>query len=282
MVWSKYCFYRNIRFRLIEDHNIIRVSTRHHPHHNVALLTFVDTFDNGEVSGQGGWLDSMTIAVNGNNYTDIHSILISKDGKLIYDKYFNGWTNDSIHDSRSAFKSITSILNITLKGVYSNTNAIGARVSIKSNGKWQYRWIESSSGYLGQNSFAAEFGLGSAIIIDSIIVRWPSGIEQSLSNLSKNQFLTITEISKPTGTNDLQYTKVKVYPKPASGKTYLMFPANRMIRSNLISVYDASGKMFRRTITSLGNGNYSIDLSGLSAGIYWIELKEKTINLRER
>jgi hypothetical protein len=173
-------------------------------------------------------------------------------------------------------------INITLKGVYSNTNGIGARVGVKSNGKWQYRWIESSSGYLGQNSFAAEFGLGPATIIDSIIVRWPSGVEQTLSTLSKNQFITITEIAKITGTNDIQYTKVDVYPNPASGKTYLVVPANRMIRSNLISVYDASGKMFRRTISSLGNGNYSIDLSGLTAGIYWIELKEKTINLRER
>ncbi|BAV06565.1 CubicO group peptidase, beta-lactamase class C family [Filimonas lacunae] len=55
-------------------------------------------------------LDSMTTAVTGNSYSDIHSILISKDGKLIYEQYFNGWNKDSLHDSRSAFKSITSLL----------------------------------------------------------------------------------------------------------------------------------------------------------------------------
>lgn len=54
--------------------------------------------------------DSLTTAVTGKNYTDIHSILISKDGKLLYEKYFNGWNKDSPHDSRSAFKSITSLL----------------------------------------------------------------------------------------------------------------------------------------------------------------------------
>jgi CubicO group peptidase (beta-lactamase class C family) len=55
-------------------------------------------------------LDSLTAAATGNSYSDIHSILISKDGKLVYEQYFNGWNKDSLHDSRSAFKSITSLL----------------------------------------------------------------------------------------------------------------------------------------------------------------------------
>lgn len=59
---------------------------------------------------RGRLLDSMTKAVTGNSYADIHSILIAKDGKLMYEQYFNGWNKDSLHDSRSAFKSITSIL----------------------------------------------------------------------------------------------------------------------------------------------------------------------------
>ncbi|WP_127124403.1 serine hydrolase domain-containing protein [Pseudoflavitalea rhizosphaerae] len=54
--------------------------------------------------------DSLTTAVTGNYYTNFHSILISKNGKLFYENYFNGWSKDSLQDSRSAFKSITSIL----------------------------------------------------------------------------------------------------------------------------------------------------------------------------
>lgn len=59
---------------------------------------------------QGSLLDSMTTAVAGNVYSDMHSILIAKDGKSIYEQYFNGWNKDSLQDSRSAFKSITSLL----------------------------------------------------------------------------------------------------------------------------------------------------------------------------
>lgn len=55
-------------------------------------------------------LDSLKILANANNYSNIHSILISKDGKLGYEQYFNGWSKDSVHDLRSAFKSITSLL----------------------------------------------------------------------------------------------------------------------------------------------------------------------------
>lgn len=55
-------------------------------------------------------LDSLTLTARSNDYAGIHSIVISKDGKSVYEQYFNGWTRDSIHDSRSAFKSITSIL----------------------------------------------------------------------------------------------------------------------------------------------------------------------------
>jgi len=59
---------------------------------------------------QRGLLDSLTAAVNTNRYTGINSILISRGGKLLYEQYFNGWTRDSLHDSRSSFKSITSLL----------------------------------------------------------------------------------------------------------------------------------------------------------------------------
>lgn len=55
-------------------------------------------------------LDSLTTAITDNSYSNIHSVLISQNGKLMYEKYVNGWNKDSIHDSRSAFKSIASLL----------------------------------------------------------------------------------------------------------------------------------------------------------------------------
>jgi len=55
-------------------------------------------------------LDQMTDSIVNNHYARIHSVLIAKDNQLIYEKYFNGYTKDSLHDTRSSFKSITSLL----------------------------------------------------------------------------------------------------------------------------------------------------------------------------
>ncbi|MEZ0611479.1 serine hydrolase domain-containing protein [Fibrella sp. WM1] len=43
-------------------------------------------------------------------YPKIDAILVKHNDKLIVENYFNGFTRDSQHDTRSAFKSITSLL----------------------------------------------------------------------------------------------------------------------------------------------------------------------------
>ncbi|MBN9299823.1 MAG: serine hydrolase [Filimonas sp.] len=52
----------------------------------------------------------MNEALRAGNYENIHSILISQNDTIIYEAYFNGYNRDSLHDSRSSFKSITSLL----------------------------------------------------------------------------------------------------------------------------------------------------------------------------
>lgn len=69
-------------------------------------------------------LDSMTATVEKNVYTGINSIVISKNGQLVYEHYFNGWSRDSLHNARSSFKSVTSLLaGIAIdKGFIKNVN----------------------------------------------------------------------------------------------------------------------------------------------------------------
>ena len=45
-----------------------------------------------------------------NSFPNTHSILISKNGKLIYENYFEGYTANVSHDMRSASKSISSAI----------------------------------------------------------------------------------------------------------------------------------------------------------------------------
>lgn len=55
-------------------------------------------------------LDTMEHQILEGIYPGIHSVLIQQSGQLLYENYFGGYTADSLHDVRSAFKSITSLL----------------------------------------------------------------------------------------------------------------------------------------------------------------------------
>lgn len=73
-------------------------------------------FNSFYISGQtenkihNSLLSEMTDSIKSNHYPGIHSVLISKDKQLVYEQYFNGFKRDSLHDSRSSFKSIASLL----------------------------------------------------------------------------------------------------------------------------------------------------------------------------
>jgi CubicO group peptidase (beta-lactamase class C family) len=41
---------------------------------------------------------------------DIHGVLIARHGKLVLEEYFHGFSRDKLHDTRSASKSLTSVL----------------------------------------------------------------------------------------------------------------------------------------------------------------------------
>ena len=86
-------------------------------------------------------------------------------------------------------------LKADLIGTVSNRNGIGARVRIVVGGQSQIREVTSGSGYCSQHSLTVEFGVGAATLIDSLIVRWPSGIVQKLAALNVDNHIQVVEPS---------------------------------------------------------------------------------------
>lgn len=62
-----------------------------------------ESFDPGQIG-------EMLRAVEGGTFTGIDSILIARNGKLVFEAYFDGFDRDTVHNIRSAFKSFTSTL----------------------------------------------------------------------------------------------------------------------------------------------------------------------------
>ncbi len=54
--------------------------------------------------------DAMSAQIEAGTYERITSVLIARDGKLIYEHYFNGNTEDSKHNTRSATKTVATLL----------------------------------------------------------------------------------------------------------------------------------------------------------------------------
>jgi hypothetical protein len=94
-------------------------------------------------------------------------------------------------------------LLLRLVGVASNRSAIGAKVRVFATigGKsfWQLREVSGGTG-MSQNDLRVHFGLGDAVMVESVRIEWPSGITQFLRDVAVNQLLTVTE-EDPTLSN---------------------------------------------------------------------------------
>jgi len=83
-------------------------------------------------------------------------------------------------------------LSLQLRGTRSNRDGIGARIRIGD----QYNQMTTNVGYASSSHAGVHFGLGKARQVDRVEIRWPSGIQQVLTNVPANQVLRVTEPAK--------------------------------------------------------------------------------------
>jgi enediyne biosynthesis protein E4 len=85
-------------------------------------------------------------------------------------------------------------LEVELVGTRSNRDAVGARVTIRANGKQQLREVAAGDGYASQSSLRLHFGLGEAVRIDELTVRWPaSKTVQQFRDVAADRIVQVTE-----------------------------------------------------------------------------------------
>lgn len=84
-------------------------------------------------------------------------------------------------------------LGVSLEGLKSNRQAIGAKLRLVLGNNVQIRQIGAQSSYLSQNSLIEHFGLGVESKVDTLEILWPSGMRQVLLNLPANQTIHVME-----------------------------------------------------------------------------------------
>jgi hypothetical protein len=96
-----------------------------------------------------------------------------------------------------------SWLQLTLEGVLSNREGIGARVTIDPDldvaGDEQAQALLGNPGFLGHDERMLHFGLDTRTApVDRVTVRWPSGVEQILTDVALAQRVHVTEPDQTT------------------------------------------------------------------------------------
>ena len=85
-------------------------------------------------------------------------------------------------------------LGVVVQGTRSNRDGIGAEVKVKAG---EHSWVQevrSGSSYLSSSDLRPHFGLGASEAVDSIEVRWPSGVRENFPAVPKvDRFVTVTE-----------------------------------------------------------------------------------------
>ncbi len=156
------------------------------------------------VSGQS---TNCQLYLNNGNGTFSNATSTSGLGSLVQlEAAFGDYNNDGwldLYTSGSASNGNKLFLNngitgkhwiqIDLSGIASNKSGVGAQIDVIAGSLKMMREINTGVGYRSQNQLRAHFGLDVNTNVDSIIVRWPSGTVDVLTNVSPDQIITIAE-----------------------------------------------------------------------------------------
>jgi hypothetical protein len=103
-------------------------------------------------------------------------------------------TNDGpAHILRNETPTQNHWLTLELVGHKTNRDAIGAEVKLVTAKGQQCATVSTAGSYLSSSDKRIHFGLGSESLAQSIEIRWPSGIQQTLKNVSVDRILQVDE-----------------------------------------------------------------------------------------
>lgn len=222
-------------------------------------------FDNdGFVDVLGGGNKIMFNQGNGTfSPVDYSTISMGGIGDLNDDGFLDIQNGTTIH---FADPNGNNWVKVTLEGIQSNANGIGARVEIYGSWGKQIRDIRSGEGFRYMHSLNAHFGIGTETAIDEIRVIWPSGTVDVIENPSSNSTQHVIEGSFPLSLPEINGVKVGIYPNPTSN--FLTIENLDLLNPKSIKVFNTLGQEVLNNeklsnqinVHSLQNGTYILTI----------------------
>jgi hypothetical protein len=143
----------------------------------------------------------------------------------------------------------------------------------------------SQTSHAAQNSLIQHFGLGAATKVDSIIIAWPSGKRQVLTDKSANQKITVVEsgsaavAANGTLARPQNYALKANYPNPFNPATTIEYHISAKTHVKL-AIFDANGQYVTTLINDVKSaGTYSAVWNGkndsgtmVASGLYFYKM----------
>ena len=218
-------------------------------------------FDNdGKVDVLGG--GNKIMFNKGNNIfeaTNYTAIGVGAIGDLNNDGFLDILNGTTV---RYAVPNGNNWVKVTLQGIQSNRNGIGARVEIYGPFGKQIRDIRSGEGFRYMSTLNAHFGIGTNTTISQVIIKWPSGIVDVINNPNINETLSVIEGSSPLSLVNNEDRKIVLYPNPSSDFIALSNIENLQIKN--VSIISTLGKVVKNV--TLTDSRFSV--SDLAEGFY--------------
>jgi hypothetical protein len=88
---------------------------------------------------------------------------------------------------------VANFVSLRLVGVKSNRAALGARVTLFAANDQHEQEVHSGDGFISQSDLRLHFGLGKLTRAEKIVIRWPSGLQETLTDLPANKYYVVRE-----------------------------------------------------------------------------------------
>lgn len=164
-------------------------------------------------------------------------------------------------------------LKFKLTGTQSNKDAFGSHVRLVVDGVSTLMEVDGGSSHASQNTSVLHFGLGTSSIADSVIVTFPSGVEEVLVDIGANQMIEITESSVPVKVSEHEAFYGVFNLRMTNGVVVFETDLESDAQVSLI-VHDLSGRLIS-TMQGMvvSNGLNEMELSNsLADGLYIVSI----------
>ncbi len=172
-----------------------------------------------------------------------------------------------------------------LEGTASNRDAVGSLVTLYTGAKKQICYTKCGNGSLRQDNPWVHFGIGFATEIDSVVIRWPLGLKQVLTDVPINQYHEIKEPdqtsvqTRENGLKPLNFRLEQNYPNPFNPSTTISYHISGETKVEL-NIFDVNGRKVKTLVKSRqATGSYKVIWNGnddaqhrVPSGIYVYQL----------